>query len=145
MDKQLDIAKVYRDQLTNILVNMESTTGKMYQIEIREFGRNGSCHIGKFDKREGKIEIYDMKTYREDEEYPDHGPPVKIQKHIHNDLMNLNGIYNSFEDARTKLSEFRRANHIHPRIIISDNSFNVYSASGGSVSICHTIGKWRYI
>ena len=83
MSATIDIPEKYKQQLNNLLNQMEDETNNMYQFTINTFGyaSNQNCIIGDFKKRNSQIEIYNVEDqYKE-----------------------LVGVYNSRDDIKNKI------------------------------------------
>ena len=87
--QQGNIPQKYKDLLQNVLNQMESETGDMYQFTVNKFGNpsNYNFIIGKFTNRNMKIQVYDMEL----------------------EFKDLEGLYDSRDCVIAKIKEFRTA------------------------------------
>lgn len=152
MRQRSEIPQKYKDMLQNVLTQMESETGNMYQFTVNRFGNpsNYNCVVGEFKTRNKKVEVYEMDT----------------------DHKELEGIYDSINDIINKLSELRKSeayvmsegvkatksllgayyeygmhqnNQKWTGIRVSEHDDAIYYAAGGSLSICEPRGKYRFV
>jgi len=139
MDSELSIDSKYKNELNALRRKMEAETGKLFQFTINQFNTEESLKLGDFLKRKNKIEVTIFPTYEK----------VELEKGENIDVISaiqsLSGIYSNIEELQDRIRYVRRENNIFDLIEVSINNNDIYMCGGGSLSLCHTIGKWKYL
>lgn len=155
----LDIPQKWVDELQEVLSRMEQDIGRKFQFRITEFDQPGNVckYIGKFDAREGRIEVYDMKVsystfdkkkwdarkninkIYEDEEMTQFYSDISVPESV----LTLNGVYENMDALKAKMKTIKEI-ELH----ISPNTNNVSFRNGerfAGMRGIQQIGKWRYL
>lgn len=141
MNPTPQIPESFKQKFLDLLEEMETATGKLYEIEIIEFNSRSNYHqkIGAFAQRKNKVVIYEMT-----EKYTE-----------------LNGEYENFQGANKKLAELS-INDVFEETKIYENTgvligkcnkCHEYGVGEKSLNIvdfrecnrCDNISKWKGI
>lgn len=122
-----DIPEKYQQALSEILQQLESETGSLYQFRVEKFGQpKTSSVIGSFLRREEKIEVYSM-----NEEYKA-----------------LEGIYENYSELQKRIASLANDDEIWSNLRIGINCYpnNLYTESSNPrFRVGHMEGKWRFV
>lgn len=148
---KIDVPQTYLDELQNLLNKMEKETGRTFQFKVQEFGGydNQCVYVGKFSEREGKVEIYDMKSEYSVKSYKRDGKDKLVT--LPDFVLELNGVYDSVEEAVKKVREIsKRAEALDKYKYFGGLEFKkaygtIDIGGGGSLSEVHSVGKWRHV
>jgi hypothetical protein len=156
-----DIPQKYKDLLQDVLNQMETETGNLYQFTVNKFGNpsNYNYVVGDFKNRKFKIEVYDMDPeYKELEGVYDSRNAVletiEVLKNLDSQDKNIK---NSLDEKTEELlNSLNSRKHIMEKcyrmhlskwndLHVSEHDGSIYTAAGGSICICYTKGHYRFI
>lgn len=141
---QAKIPQEFEDELKALHNRMEQKTGNIYTLTVHKYGNPGNSTfvIGDIKSRNLKIEV----------------------KMNLPELEHLNGVYNNIDSAQEIFSNLgrkemddlyaNRANwpkpnampkQIYCNLTISKGTPKIYTHAGGSLSICHNVGSYKFV
>jgi len=160
----------FKQQVEQLVKNLEKTTGKKYQLTIDEFGSNErGNYICPFDKRKVKVTFdrqflqneLDKINFRREEFkkryqqfnnkaiFNDSSSNMEIslyQSYIDNlsEYIKLNGEHDSLMEVQRKIKEYNQGNKLWDYVNIDETSGDIYHSYGG-ISISYPIGKFELV
>ena len=135
--KMSHIDEKYSKKLKELLDDIEKETRSKFKITIEEWGNGKQC-IGDFELRQDKVLVYDM-----DKEYKELEGEYKSVKDVENKIKMLLSGYTSLSDFfdESNITDGSKWRDFG----VSYNSGMIYTCAGGSFSVCHPKGKYKFI